>query len=177
MRCAGIDQSYTGFGYSVDGKALKKAFPISKFSHPDERLVSIREWFTDWLESEFRRGLDLVLMEGYSFGSKVGREQAGELGGLVRMVIYDVTGSHPLVVPPPSLKKFVTGAGNAKKNVMLLHVHKRWGVEFSDDNQADAFSLEKFGEAYLWHQSGISPKGRGLPKYQIEAIEKVLKDK
>jgi hypothetical protein len=58
-------------------------------------------------------------------------------------------------------------------------VYKRWGESFSDDNQADAYSLEKFGEAYLYVVKAghmLTPdwmKDGGLTKFQIEAIEKV----
>ena len=38
MRVLGVDQSYSGFGYSIDGEAKKKAFPISKFPGEIERL-------------------------------------------------------------------------------------------------------------------------------------------
>jgi crossover junction endodeoxyribonuclease RuvC len=89
---------------------------------------------------------------------------------VVKLVVLDVVKKPPLIVPPTSLKKFVTGRGNAKKNEMLLGVYKQWGVEFSDDNQADAFALEKFGLAYL----GATLE---LHKYQIEAIEAVRKGK
>ena len=47
------------------------------------------------------------------------------------------------IIPPNTLKKFITGKGNAKKELMLLKVYKRWGVEFNDNNMADAYSLAK----------------------------------
>jgi crossover junction endodeoxyribonuclease RuvC len=40
-----------------------------------------------------------------------------------------------------TLKKFVTGVGNAKKNEMLLKTYQAWGIEFNDDNAADAYGL------------------------------------
>lgn len=168
---AGIDQSYTGFGYCVDGLSKKKGFPLTKFVHPIERLVYIHEWTTRWLEDEVMP-VDLVVMEGYANAAKFGRESAGELGGVVKMAIHDVTSQYPLIVPPTSLKKFVTGKGNAKKNEMLLGVYKRWGVEFGDDNQADAYALEQFGRAYLFIQWG---EDAGYPQYQLDAVEAVRK--
>ena len=41
------------------------------------------------------------------------------------------------------IKKFLTGKGNAKKNLMLMNVYKKYGIECSDDNQADAFTGAK----------------------------------
>lgn len=168
MRVVGIDQSYTGFGYSVDGVAKKKSFPASRYHGDIDRLWEIEKWLTGWLDEVIdmdRRNLDLIVMEGYANAAKFGREAAGELGWAVKRSCFS-RGYQPLIVPPTSLKKFVTGKGNAKKNEMLLGVFKQWGESFADDNQADAFSLEQFGLAYLGEPAPTK-------KYQIEAIEKV----
>jgi Holliday junction resolvasome RuvABC endonuclease subunit len=175
MRVVGLDQSYTGFGFSVDGESKKRSFPASKYDSDTHRLAFIRQWLTGWFVLQHQAGIDLVVMEGYASGAKFGRELAGELGGVVKLVVLDTVKQTPLIVPPTSLKKFVTGRGTAKKNEMLLGVYKQWGVEFSDDNQADAFALEKFGHAWLAFLSGTPP--RELFKYQIEAIEAVRKGK
>jgi hypothetical protein len=49
----------------------------------------------------------------------------------------------PLQVPPMTLKKYATGKGTSKKQEMLLQIYKRWGVEFNDDNAADAYALAR----------------------------------
>lgn len=178
MRVVGIDQSYTGFGYSTGGEAIKKGFPASKYPNPYDRLWSIEKWLGNCLDEvidQDSRNLDLIVMEGYANAAKFGREAAGELGWAVKRTCY-ARNFEPLVVPPTSLKKFVTGKGNAAKNEMLLGVYKQWGVSFADDNQADAYSLEQFGRAYLQETgarvSSIEEPIR-LHKYQIEAIQKV----
>lgn len=180
MRVVGVDQSYTGFGYCNGlGTAIKKGFPASKHPDPVDRLLDIRDWYTDLLVAEIRVDEVHVFMEGYAFGAKVGREQAGELGGLVKISTVETIGRKPVVVPPNSLKKFVTGKGNAKKNEMLLGVYKQWGQSFSDDNVADAFALRMFGYGYFQHQGmlGDEEPHQNLHKYQVEAIEAVLKGK
>jgi hypothetical protein len=176
VRVAGIDQSYTGFGFSIDGESKKRAFPSSRYDSDTHRLAAIEDWFMSWLRNQSKAGLDLVVREGYANGAKFGRELAGELGGVVNLSTLYVVGHPPLIVPPTSLKKFVTGKGNAKKNEMLLGVYKQWGVSFSDDNQADAYALEKFGEAFLWTGGADGPE-INLTKYQHEAIEAVRKGK
>lgn len=170
MRVAGVDQSYTGFGFSIDAEAKKKNFPASKYDTEAARLAAIRDWFAEWLEIQVHGGLDLVTMEGYASAAKFGREMAGELGGVVKLAVHDVTGMAPLIVPPNSLKKFVLGKAISGKNVMLLGVFKKWGAEFSNDNQADAYALEQFGRTYLAVQAGNL---EGILKYEIEAVEKV----
>jgi hypothetical protein len=173
MTVAGLDQSYTGFGYCANGVAKKKGFPPGKYGSPGLRLLAIGGWLEEWLIS--LGPVDLVAMEGYANAAKFGREAAGELGWEVKRTVYNVTGLWPLIIPPTSLKKFVTGKGNAKKSEMLLGVFKRWGESFADDNQADSFALEKFGQAYLaYKRAHAGGYETGFPQFQIEVIEKVL---
>jgi hypothetical protein len=175
MRVVGVDQSYTGFGFCVDGESKKRSFPPGRYDSDVHRLVAIRNWYQDWLSLQMKAGLDLVVMEGYANAAKFGREVAGELGGVVKIATLEVVGHPPLIVPPTSLKKFVSGSGGAKKNTMLAHVYKKWGVLFSDDNQADAYALEKFGAVYLNTRDGRNTNS--YLKYEIEAVEAVRKAK
>ena len=185
MRVVGVDQSYTGFGFSVDGESKKRSFPPSRYDSDVHRLKAIEDWFMGWLQLQSKAGVDLVAMEGYANNAKFGREMAGELGAVVKLAVLEVISTPPVVVPPNSLKKFVTGKGSGPKNVMIAHVYRQWGVMFSDDNQADAFALEKFGEAYLWVTTGgmmptpdwMQGSGNALTKYQIEAVEAVRNPK
>ena len=92
-----------------------------------------------------------TVIEGFSYGSRgsFSREIAG-LGYLVRMAFYER--SMPFVVVPPStLKKFVTGKGNSQKSMMLREVYRRWGIAVNDDNEADAVGLAQIGVALLYH--------------------------
>ncbi len=90
----------------------------------------------------------LCVVEGYSFASKNGREAAGELGCVLRLLCHDA-GVPLLVVPPSTLKKYVTGKGTADKAQMMLRVYQRWGFDPSDDHQADAYALAQFGRESL----------------------------
>lgn len=170
MRVLGVDQSYTNFGFSIDGESKKRQFPLAKYDNEVHRLYEIREWWEHLLDLHLNAGIDLVVMEGYANAAKHGREMSGELGGLVKLSVYTVLDQVPLVVPPNSLKKFVSGSGAAKKNTMIAHVYRQWGHMFSDDNQADAYALEQFGKAYLYLQAGKDPEQYPLHKYQVEAI-------
>jgi len=83
---------------------------------------------------------DLIGLEGYSFGSKFNHEITYSVGTVIRYFLwqseYDYT-----VIPPSTLKKFVTGKGNSKKDLMLLGVYKNWGYDTTDDNLSDAYGL------------------------------------
>lgn len=108
----------------------------------------------------------LILIEGYSMGSKNGREMAGELGALIRWHALDYT-PHILEVAPSTLKKFATGKGNGDKALVQAHVQKRWGQIFESNDEADAFCL--------FHMA-LCISGRNEPETQPqrEAVAAVL---
>jgi hypothetical protein len=43
----------------------------------------------------------------------------------------------------------VTGKGQGiPKSQMVLHIYKKWGAEFSDDNAADSYALARLASGY-----------------------------
>lgn len=169
----GVDQSYTGFGlvvYYADGSynAQKGTFPTNKYANDVERLLAIEGWLTERLPDN----IAYVAMEGYANGAKFGREQAGELGAVVKRALYKTTGSMPAIVKPTVLKKYITGSGAAKKNQILLGVFKRWGEEFTDDNLADAYGLARFAADLDRVQRGDTD---GIWGFQLDLLESALK--
>lgn len=107
----------------------------------------------------------LVAIEGYSFQSRIVNHALVELAVTVRVRLHEMAAS-VIEVPPATLKKFVTGRGNSKKQDMLLGIYKRWGREFRDDNEADAYALARVGQAYLGEDVGV-------PKASLDALTKV----
>lgn len=83
----------------------------------------------------------LVVMEDFSFLSNNpgARENAG-LAYLLRYWLYQHRVPYVLV-SPKELKKFVTGTGNAKKELVLKEMYKRFDLDLSDNNEADACGL------------------------------------
>lgn len=145
----GIDQSLTGFALcSLDIEEptnyLTWVYKSPYFGV--ERLADIRDWLTDTLDYlEESWTIQDVAMEGTVLASQAALV-LGELSATVRLAIYDYFDDerkYPLKVPPMTLKKFAAGKGNAKKQEMLLQIYKRWGVEFNDDNAADAYALAR----------------------------------
>jgi len=96
----------------------------------------------------------LVCIEGYAYGKETNRELMGEVGGMIRLnCIYD----HPnlvgvvIVVGPTQLKKYILGSsqvggGQKTKQLIMLNVYKRLGIEVTNDNQADAIVLAKIAK-------------------------------
>jgi len=147
----GIDQSYSGFGFAVVGSDNSYFVEVVQFGGQGvDRLVDIYEYLTTkhvQITAAGNKVLDIA-MEGYSYGSQVAHK-AGELGAVVKMNLKNTYGVYPLIVPPTSLKKYVTGKGNAsKKSQVMLHVYKKWGIELLDDNAADAYSLAKLASKH-----------------------------
>lgn len=143
----GIDQSLTGFAVSfVETNA--------PFNHDTrvfksnlrgvERLNDITSWLHRRLKAHPQPRIVDIAMEG-TVRASMAASVLGELAGVTKMQLFaDYSGSHfrrPLLIPPMTLKKYVTGKGTAKKNEMLLAVYKEWGIEFNDDNAADAYGL------------------------------------
>lgn len=170
MLYVGIDQSYSGFAvafYDRDKESHWEA--LNKFDgNGVDRLLKISGWLKELL-SPYTDDLGEICMEGYSAGSRWGREKSGELGAVVKMTLRTSTCNtcaYPTIVQPTSLKKFVTGAGTGKKNVMLLGVYKKWGAEFTDDNKADAYALSRMAEA-------IAHPEMATLKYEQDTLAKV----
>jgi len=143
----GIDQSYSGFAITFlaeDGSYITTVRKFEDFGI--RRLASVYMHLLDTIKlvEETNKVVD-TCMEGYAFGSQMAN-MAGELGGIVKFTLLSYfqerPGAFPLIVPPPSLKKYVTGKGQGvSKSQMMLHVYKKWGVELNDDNAADSYSL------------------------------------
>jgi Holliday junction resolvasome RuvABC endonuclease subunit len=143
----GIDQSLTGFALSIVDLSdhRKHDTRVFKSAHRGaERLNDISRWLNRRLNTHLQVHIADIAMEG-TVRASMAASVLGELAGVTKLQLWDrYRGSHfrrPLLVPPMTLKKFVTGVGNAKKNEMLLKTYQAWGIEFNDDNAADAYGL------------------------------------
>jgi len=150
MSIVGLDLSLTSTGVALDGGT----FRIRPKNKGVERLRLIRGELQSFLaDMDAVECIDLVVIEGYSFGSR-GRAvfNIGELGGVVRVMLHEE--SYDFVeVPPTSLKKFATGKGNAPKDAVLASAI-RAGFRGDNNDEADAWWLWKMGYAIL----GDEPK-------------------
>lgn len=147
MRIASFDLSLAATGHAafngdVSWGTIKPPADLGEYA----RLNHVRGRVLEMSE-----GAELVVMEALSYGSNdpSAQERAG-LAYLVRMSLWKRQTPF-LLVAPSSLKKFVTGTGAAKKELMMLEVFKRFGHSASDNNQADAIGLAYLGMA-LTHQ-------------------------
>lgn len=159
----GIDQSLTQTGWFFDDRNYDV---IKSKNRGVKRLVDIRGELTEIIE---RFNPTVIVMENYAFSMKFKSDYLGELGGMIKLMAHDLD-LKMIIVPPTTLKKFITGKGNSKKEVMLLYVYKNYGFETRNNNIADAFSLHKFYEEYLKWKGGEK-----FPKIKIECFKKLEK--
>lgn len=162
----GIDQSYTGFGLCIlrarEHTTTVQAFPAARHGSGIDRLHTVGRWLEAQIDhAATHYNVKHVCMEGYSYGSVHGREECGELGAVVKTVLrsrLDSPVCYPTLVPPPSLKKYVSGSGRAAKDLVLSAVKGIWGVDFAAemtkaqaDNAADAYVLARIAMAMSGH--------------------------
>ncbi len=148
----GIDPSLTGF--AVAGWTPEKFWTERYRSklRGVQRLVDISFWLIDRLDVMTEYDVGMICMEGYSFGAKSSREVLGELGGVIKVALYQALpepACYPTLVPPPTLKKWTTGAGNCSKDQMMLGVYKKWGFDPPNNDEADAYALARLAAATL----------------------------
>ena len=142
----GIDPSYDGFAIMVLDKneniVEQKLISTSSKKEAEERIIDLEKEF-EFIPKII--SLHSVFIEGPSFSSNGAFVlQMGALHYYLRIFFYKNKIKYK-IISPGSLKKFVCGEGkgNAKKELMLLNVYKRWSVEFHDNNLADAYGLAR----------------------------------
>lgn len=137
MRIVALDVSLTRTGWASQSGSGVIAPPATM------RGTERQRWIVDRICGVVFQGLamPLVVIEGYSFGSK-GRAvfDIAELGGIIRYTLADCPCT-VVEVPPSCLKKYATGKGNAPKELVLVEAVKRLGYQGSDHNVSDALWL------------------------------------
>lgn len=137
----GIDQSVAkaGFATPAGTEVVKPPKDVDDVA----RLL----WWFRWSSTFYRKvSLDLVALEGYSHASKHKQHEVGEAVGAVKMGLRS-SGVRLVVIPPGSLKKFVTGKGNCSKVELASTVSARTGIVFANDDEADAYALRQMALA------------------------------
>lgn len=163
----GIDPSLTCTGLvGLENGTLVLHNTLEVKERGVERLLRLESMLQGKLR-EYKPSL--VVVEGYAFARANQAHQMGELGGMIRMLLAKL-GINWIEVAPTQVKKFCTGKGNAAKDLILMNVYKRWGVEFQVNDEADAYVLAKIGQA-------IMGDIKGLTQEQIRVIKAIKKAK
>lgn len=143
MNLIALDLSLAETGFAIfdkDKKLTLSGIIQTKPLKGVERLEFIRDKINKLLELH---DIDTAIIEDYAYAGKGRVFNIGELGGVVKLLLSDM-GVEINTVTPTELKKFITGKGNSKKEVMMLKVYKRYKEEFTNNNECDAFALGKY---------------------------------
>jgi len=132
LRIVAFDLSLTATGYASPSA-------IGLLKPPELNGVARLQWIRDAVLN-LTIDAHMVVIEGYSFGSGHRAHNMGELGGVVRLALFE-KGRVLAVVPPSSRAKYATGKGNAPKEQVLAEAIRRLKYEGHDNNEADAMWL------------------------------------
>lgn len=118
------------------------------------RLAAIDTWLDRLLDKW--GGATLAAVEGYAMAAQNRPFDLGEVGGVVRLRLFQ-RGIPYVVVPPTQVKKFATGSGQATKKQVQAAIKARWGLGITQEDQADAFVLSRIAYAVA---TGITSTAR-----------------
>lgn len=85
---------------------------------------------------------NIVLMEDYAYGTKQGRELAGEIQGCIQYWLVKM--NLPLIKPAPSQIKGFIGA--QVKSKIMMEVLSQYRMKVRNDDEADAVVLAMLGK-------------------------------
>jgi len=147
MNFVGLDLSLTSSGLVV----ISEDYTIllqKLISSPTKESIEYRiSYIANQIFSEIKQyEPHIICIEGLSFSSK--GQATLDLAGLnlyIRTCLYKESKKF-YVITPTVLKKYVTGTGKAKKELMLLKVYKKFGVEFESSDLCDSYSLARYSK-------------------------------
>lgn len=134
-----------------------------------ERLCDIERSFESILAPYAPCDLNIFL-EGYAYGARYQRESLAELGGVMRRYLH-LAELNFWIIPPTSVKLFVTGTGKASKNYMKKCTKDQWGKVFKSDDVCDAHGLARLGMCVLQEIRGANLE---LPSHAKDVVTGVV---
>ena len=164
----GLDISITGTGVVVLDRELQIVSAECVKTKPQDdwyaRVNNIVSRVFSYIPDPV---LCTVFVEDYAYAAKGQVFNIAELSGIIKFRLWH--DAYPFLrIPPTSLKKFTTASGNAPKELMMKEVYKRYGVDFNDNNVADAYALARMGYAITQQVH--------MPAYQQDAVKNVWKN-
>lgn len=159
MRITGLDFSLTRSGLAVvePGGVLVSATiePPAKLGTGHRRL---RYLYTGI--REFTYGSDVLVMEGAAYGRNNSQHKMGGGWWVISHVLWlDNPDMVRVTIPPPNIKKYMTGNSQAGKDEMLIAVMKRIeNCPVANNDEADALALAAMGADKLGWPLAVVPK-------------------
>lgn len=113
----------------------------------------------------------VIMIEGLAFGNKNSLVAMVEIATAIKMHLRSVEGVDILLCPPTVLKKFVTGNGGAPKDLMLKEAFKKFGFDYTSNDENDAACLALLGLCHL--DSFVMPAKPSVVKAALAKLEKL----
>jgi Holliday junction resolvasome RuvABC endonuclease subunit len=143
------------------GKLKNINFSFHKpYKTQTERFHNIASWAMEIIDSFIYKGdIDIIGIEGYAMGAKGQVFNIAENTGALKLRLFD-KGLNVETVAPTSVKKFFTGKGNGKKEMMYEQFIKDTGIDLKKILQPsrllgspttdiiDSFAITK----YFWNE-------------------------
>ena len=154
MIVLGIDLSLVSTGISVLSKdvlvhsCVVKSKPIG--GRPIDEIIRLVTIVENIMKIVDKYAPQIVVIEGIAFGVQktTALSQLAGLNYLVRAGL--LTRSIRFVIcAPTTLKRFITGKGNAPKDHVMMEVYKHYGITAFTNDIADAIVLSKIGAMML----------------------------
>lgn len=144
MRVLGIDTSLAGTGmYYLAEEPETRLIKTSPKNTTEQRINYIAEMI---MSDYYRLEPNLVVIEGPFMHLKHATSTISIVGLNIHIrCLLTKANARFEVVAPTVLKKFATGSGSAKKDMMSLSAKNNFGITFTDDNICDAFWLARWG--------------------------------
>lgn len=175
MRIVGLDLSLTATGVAVlqwrAGDVFVETFTLKSKGKADDNLLArdarLRALSGHVVQSVGPAGLVVIEQPAFSQTGGSHHDRSG-LWWLTVNALHE-RGITVAEVSPTTLKKYVTGKGNASKmDVMAKMIRLMPEVEIANDNEADALGLALMGARR--YDEPVEPS---LPLVNLEAMEKV----
>lgn len=94
--------------------------------------------------------------------------------------LHNLAGVSCYTVAPTTIKKWITGKGNGKKEVMGLHIYKKFRLEpgehFKNNDEMDGFAIADFGFSVITRVQNIKEM-LPLNKNQESQIANYIKNR
>jgi crossover junction endodeoxyribonuclease RuvC len=139
----GIDPSLTATGIIILDEAGNIEAQKLTSNNPKLPTISRVRQILDEIKEAISNNTNItsIGIEGFSFGSK--GKSLFEIAYLGYRIREELQNFNLIDIAPTELKKYATGKGNSPKDIVMLNVYKRWGMEFHNNNLADAYVLAK----------------------------------
>ena len=174
----GLDLSVTGAGIAIlrffdEGTVNIKTYNVgtkATFGNIEKRI----QYIVDFILAN-TTSTDLVFIEDYAYGVKPGASSLAtlaELGGVIKYIMHRRVGIWPCAISSTTIKQWLSGKGNIKKDSFLYWGLKKYGQDFKTGDEVVAHTIVDFAYFLLLNTLNNPKK---FTKVESSILEKYRK--